>query len=81
MAELQTYPRKNDRPPSVRLSAPGARGEQRQDVPYHWPRGQEAAASPTERRLHGALILLVVVLSLSSLALLWYMIAQSTRAF
>jgi hypothetical protein len=81
MAVLQSHPRKNDRPRSVGLSAPSARGEQRQDVPYHWPRGQEAPASPTARRLHRSLILLVIVLSLASLGLLWYMIAQSTRAF
>ena len=81
MAELQSHPQKNDPPPSVRLSAPNARGEQREDVPYHWPRGQEVAPTTAERRLHGGLILLVIVLSISSLVLLWYMIAKSTTAF
>lgn len=80
MAEPQSHSETTEPSPSVRLSAPRVRGEQREDVPYHWPRGQEAPSSPAERRLQQGLIFLVVLLSMSSLALLWYMIAKSTRA-
>jgi hypothetical protein len=81
MAELQPPSQTNHPTPAASPSGPGVRGEQRRDVPYHWPRGPEAPSSPAERRLHGALIALVVVVSLAALALLWYMIAKSTRAF
>jgi hypothetical protein len=79
MAERQVNSHVNERPPSIRLSPPSERGGQREDVPYHWPRGPEAPTT-TERRVHTALIALVVVLSVLALALLWYMIARSTRA-
>jgi hypothetical protein len=79
MAELQPHPQNNEQPASVRLSAPRVPGGQREDVPYHWPRGPEAMSTPAERLLHRGLILLVIVLSVSALALLWYMIAKSTR--
>jgi hypothetical protein len=79
MAEQQTHSQRNDPPPSARLSAPSAKGGQRQDVPYHWPRGQKAPSTPGERRIQRGLIGLVVVLSVLALALLWYMIARSTR--
>lgn len=78
MTELRE--REDTRPPSVRAPVP-AQGGQREDVPYHWPRGPEAPTPPGKRRAQRALITLTVVLSALAVALLWYMIARSTRAF